>query len=186
MDAQPRPGARPAWYASFGGHTPVELIAALTDALTDPTPADPPSDPYEPLADADWCPVYGKKGIVSPDSNARVEHVVGRSVDHWVATTAVGDRPVWQARFGEHTPPHLITAFTTALADTRPVARTESPLSLPILNPGLVTRRSTEVRAVLVASALEERVRSLAARHAVPVPAQRPARQAPLTNGRSR
>ncbi|MFD4479407.1 DUF317 domain-containing protein [Streptomyces sp. NPDC058471] len=93
---------------------------------------------------------------------------------------------VWQARFGEHTPRRLITAFTTALADTHPVPRPDSPHSLPTLNPNLVTRRSTEVPAVLVASALEERVRSLAARHAVPTPAQRPARQAPSTNGRSR
>ncbi|MGW0792929.1 DUF317 domain-containing protein [Streptomyces sp. NPDC002911] len=41
---------RPAWYASFGADTPVELIAAATDALTDPaTPRDVSSDPYEPL-----------------------------------------------------------------------------------------------------------------------------------------
>ncbi|MGW3692333.1 DUF317 domain-containing protein [Streptomyces sp. NPDC005149] len=126
------------------------------------------------------------EGIGSPDGTARVEHVVSASTDHWVATTAIGDRTVWQARFGEHTPPHLITAFTTALADTHPVARTDSPHGLPTLNPGLVTRRATEVPAVLVASALEERVRSLAARHAAPAPAQRPARQAPPTNGRSR
>ncbi|MGW2137697.1 DUF317 domain-containing protein [Streptomyces sp. NPDC001773] len=181
----PGPG-RPAWCASFGGHTPVELVAAFTDALTDPTPADLSADPYDPLADADWCPVYGKKGIVSPDSTTRVQRVVRRSTDHWVATTAVGDRPIWQARFGEHTPPRLITAFTTALADTRPVARMDNPHGLPTLNPGLVTRKATEVLAVHVASALEERVRSLAARHAVPAPAQRPARQAPSTNGRNR
>ncbi|MFF5273827.1 DUF317 domain-containing protein [Streptomyces sp. NPDC000133] len=185
LSPAPEPG-RPAWYASFGGHTPVELIAAFTDALTDPAPAATASDPYEPLADADWCPVYGKKGVISPDSNARVEHVVSRSSDLWVATTAIGDRTVWQARFGEHTPPRLITAFTTALADTRPLARTGSPQGLPTLNPGLVTRRATEVPTVHVASGLEERVRSLAARHASPAPAQRPARQAPSTNGRSR
>ncbi|WP_315970910.1 DUF317 domain-containing protein [Streptomyces sp. PBH53] len=28
---------RPAWYASFGARTPVEIIAAFTDALTAPT-----------------------------------------------------------------------------------------------------------------------------------------------------
>lgn len=177
---------RPAWDANFGGNTPVELIAAFTDALTDPTPADTQPDPYEPLSDAGWRPVYGKKGIVSPDSNAGVEHVVSRSTDHWVATTAIGDRTVWQARFSEHTPPRLITAFTTALADTRPVARTHDARSLPTLTPNLVTRRSTEVLTVLLASSLEERVRSLATRHAAPAPAQRPARQPPPTNGHSR
>ncbi|MEU4173767.1 DUF317 domain-containing protein [Streptomyces sp. NPDC026589] len=181
----PEPG-RPAWYASFGGHTPVELIAAFTDALTDSAPADSVSDPYEALADANWCPVYGRKGIVSPDGTARIERVVARSTDHWVATTAIGDRTVWQARFGEHTPPRLITAFTTALADRHPVARTDSPHGLSALTPGLVTRRATEVPAVLVASALEERVLSLAARHSAPGPAQRPAQPAPPANGRSR
>ncbi|MFF8428072.1 DUF317 domain-containing protein [Streptomyces sp. NPDC016566] len=30
---------RPAWYASFGARTPVEIIAAFNDALTDPTAA---------------------------------------------------------------------------------------------------------------------------------------------------
>lgn len=181
----PQPGP-PAWYASFGGHTPVELIAAFTDALTDPTPADQTADPYDPLAYADWCPVYGEKGIVSPDSTTRVEHVVSRSTDHWVANTAIGDSTVWQARFGEHTPPRLITAFTTALADTRPLTRTDSPHRLPTLNPGLITREPTQVRAVLLASALDERVRTLAARHAAPATAQRPARQPPSTNGRRR
>ncbi|MDX2403983.1 DUF317 domain-containing protein [Streptomyces microflavus] len=177
---------RPPWYASFGGHTPVELIAAFTDALTDPAVVNTPPDPYEPLADADWHPRYGRKGLVSPDGHAQVDRVMNRSTDHWVATTAIGNRTVWQARFGEHTPPHLITAFTTALADTRPVARPDSPHDQPTLNPDLVTRRSTEVLTVLVDSALEERVRSLTARHAIPDPAQRPARQPPSTNCRSR
>ncbi|WP_323135946.1 hypothetical protein [Streptomyces sp. NBC_01669] len=79
-----------------------------------------------------------------------------------------------------------MTAFTTALADTRPLARTGSPHRLPTLNPNLITRRSTEVPAVRVASALDERVRSLATRHTVPAPTQRPARQAPSAHGRIR
>ncbi|MFE6166022.1 DUF317 domain-containing protein [Streptomyces sp. NPDC056486] len=45
----PEPG-RPAWSASFGAHTPGELIAAITDTLTDPVSvASPVCDPYEPL-----------------------------------------------------------------------------------------------------------------------------------------
>ncbi|MDT9685029.1 DUF317 domain-containing protein [Streptomyces sp. TRM76323] len=46
---------RPAWYASFGARTPVEIIAAVTDTLTDPAdPADPAADtdPYGPLLEA--------------------------------------------------------------------------------------------------------------------------------------
>ncbi|MFE4664524.1 DUF317 domain-containing protein [Streptomyces sp. NPDC056716] len=39
---------KPAWHASFGGRTPVEIIAGATDALTHPrTTAQ--TDPYEPL-----------------------------------------------------------------------------------------------------------------------------------------
>ncbi|MFI5751072.1 hypothetical protein ACIBBE_35370 [Streptomyces sp. NPDC051644] len=66
------------------------------------------------------------------------------------------------------------------------MARPDSPHSLPTLNPDLITRRPTEVPAVLLASALEERVRTLAARHAATAPTQRPARQLPSTNGRRR
>ncbi|WP_319127293.1 SPDY domain-containing protein [Streptomyces europaeiscabiei] len=61
---------RPAWYASFGARTPVELIAAVTDTLTDPASAvSAPSDPYEPLRQIGWSP-YGDDGLVSPDKAA--------------------------------------------------------------------------------------------------------------------
>ncbi|MDG5808471.1 DUF317 domain-containing protein [Streptomyces ossamyceticus] len=44
----------PAWYARFGARAPVEILAAFTDALTDPTPATEPSDPFEILYAAGW------------------------------------------------------------------------------------------------------------------------------------
>ncbi|MEU3551618.1 DUF317 domain-containing protein [Streptomyces longwoodensis] len=58
MDPQPCCGGGPARLgASFGARTPVELIAAFTDALTDPAPAaSTPSDPYEPLRQSAWQP----------------------------------------------------------------------------------------------------------------------------------
>jgi hypothetical protein len=64
---------------------------------------------------------------------------------------------VWQARFGEHTPTHLIAA----LADPSPPARTGSPLNTPPRHPNLVTRTHREVPAAQIASALEERVHAL-------------------------
>ncbi|MCZ0997549.1 DUF317 domain-containing protein [Streptomyces mirabilis] len=52
----PAPG-RPAWYASFGARTPVEMIGAFLDALTDPNAATAvEADPYEPLRQAGWVP----------------------------------------------------------------------------------------------------------------------------------
>lgn len=71
-------GDRPAWYASFGARTPVEIIAALTDPAAHRA-AD--ADACEPLADSDWVPVLGNTGLVSPDGTARVEHFVGRTTD---------------------------------------------------------------------------------------------------------
>ncbi|WP_405961869.1 DUF317 domain-containing protein [Streptomyces sp. NBC_00024] len=66
---------RPAWYASVGARTPVELIAAVTDTLTDPaSTASAPSDPYEPLRQIGWSP-YGDDGLVSPDKAAYLERL---------------------------------------------------------------------------------------------------------------
>ncbi|MFD8550142.1 DUF317 domain-containing protein [Streptomyces fradiae] len=166
----PGPG-RPAWYASFGARTPVELIAAVTDALTGPVPAaSAPSDPYEPLRKMAWTPAVGAPGSVSPDGTVHAQRLGStEEPGAWFVTATLGrNRPVWQARFGEHTPAHLVTAFTTALADPRPVLRTHGSRGLPTRDPSIVTRQTTEVLAALVDSALKERVQSLAARRATP------------------
>jgi hypothetical protein len=180
---------RPAWYASFGARTPVELIAAVTDALTAPAPtASAPSDPYEPLRRIAWTPSIGAPGFVSPDGTAYVQRLgSAEEPGAWFVTATLDrDRPVWQARFGEHTPPHLITAFTAALTDPNPVPRTDSLRSLPTRNPNAVTQTRWGVPAVQVASALEERVHALAARHAGPSPSPNPPRRPPAKNNRSR
>lgn len=179
---------KPAWYASFGARTPVELIAAVTDTLTDPaSTASTPSDPYEPLRQTGWSP-YGDDGLVSPDKAAYVERL-GTQDDPgaWFVTVTLGlHQKVWQARFGEHTPARLVTAFTDALADPAPVARTDSVHSLPTHDPNVVTRRTTDVLAVLVAGALEERVHTLAARRTLPPTKPMPSAPPPVKNGRSR
>ncbi|RZU45770.1 uncharacterized protein DUF317 [Streptomyces sp. BK022] len=92
----------------------------------------------------------------------------------------------WQARFGGLTPARLVTAFTAALADPTPVARSDSVHSLPTHDPNVVTRRPADVLAVLVAGALEERVHTLAARGTVPPASQMPSAPLPVKNGRSR
>ncbi|WP_347400502.1 DUF317 domain-containing protein [Streptomyces sp. BK239] len=58
---------------------------------------------------------------------------------------------VWQARLGAHTPPHLVAAFTVALADPKPMHRTDSGRSLSTLDPDVDIRRTTDVLAVYVA-----------------------------------
>ncbi|MFI8949663.1 DUF317 domain-containing protein [Streptomyces sp. NPDC053750] len=46
----------------------------------------------------------------------------------WVGTVIdVTWSLVWQARFGEHIPAHLVAAFTAVLTDPRPVLRTGIP-----------------------------------------------------------
>ncbi|MEU8935991.1 DUF317 domain-containing protein [Streptomyces sp. NPDC048409] len=180
---------RPAWHASFGARTPVELIAAVTDTLTDPAPAaDVPCDPYEALRQAGWTR-YFDDGLVSPDSTAYVERP-GTPADPeaWFFTVTLGTRrkKVWQARLGAHTPPHLVAAFTAALADPKPLLRTGSGRSLPSLDPNIVTRKTTDVLAVLLAGALEDRVQSLAARRPTPPAVPTPVRQAQPKASRSR
>ncbi|MDF6066126.1 DUF317 domain-containing protein [Streptomyces sp. JH010] len=180
---------RLAWYASFGARTPVELIAAATDALTDPAPpAGAPSDPFEPLRQIGWSPAPADNGLVSPDGTAYLQRLgSAEEPGAWFVTATLGpDRPVWQARFGVHTPARLVTAFTAALADPKPVPRIDSGRSLPTRDPNVVTPRTTDVLAVYVAGALEERVHSLAARHAAPPTSPVPSRQPPAKNNRSR
>ncbi|MGQ4480238.1 DUF317 domain-containing protein [Streptomyces sp. SAS_276] len=100
--------AAPAWYASFGARTPVEFIAAVTDALTDPaadTAAAP--DPYDVLRQADWTPAGPRDGLVSPDGTTFLQRADEASA--WFATVMVnGSRIVWHAHFSEHTPSRLI------------------------------------------------------------------------------
>ncbi|MFH8706543.1 DUF317 domain-containing protein [Streptomyces rubrogriseus] len=132
---------------------PAEVLAAFTDALTDPAPAaDAPCDPYGALRQAGWSP-YGDNGLASPDKTAYVERL-GTPADPeaWFITVTLGMRQkVWQARFGAHTPPHLVTAFTAALGDPKPVPHRQRAQSA---DPRPDIRRTTDVLAVYVAGAL--------------------------------
>ncbi|MEU7086887.1 DUF317 domain-containing protein [Streptomyces achromogenes] len=163
---------RPAWYASFGARTPVEIIAAFTDALTAPSGDVADAwDPLAPLRDAGWSPTTQDNRLASPEGTVGVD--LHEATGTWWVTTTLNQaqRPVWQAHFGEHTPPHLITAFTTALTDPTPLARISTVDSLPTRDPHLVTHTRTEVRASQIAFVLEDRVRALAARHTAPAAA---------------
>ncbi|WP_408992101.1 DUF317 domain-containing protein [Streptomyces sp. 1268] len=158
------------WYASFGARTPVELIAGFVDALTDPTPPAATSDPFEPLRQHDWEPAQGAPGLVASGGTAFAQRLGDEhGPGPWFVTATIGrDRPVWQARFGEDTPPHLVTAFTTALADPQPVWRANGVAGLPTLDPSTISRKAVDVPAASVAAALTGRIESLSGRHHTP------------------
>ncbi|MFC9431435.1 DUF317 domain-containing protein [Streptomyces sp. NPDC056987] len=178
---------RPAWHMTFGGQTPVETVAAVTDALTDPaTSLATDTDPYQPLLDAGWKPARGADGIFSPDGKVQFEHIVTEASDVWLATTTLGpsQKPLWQAMFREHTPPVLISAFTRALADTSPVPRQYLSLTDPAYGTRLISHTQRELPAQQVASALENRVRDLAERRPTPPTPLRQPSQSPQAGPR--
>ncbi|EST31648.1 DUF317 domain-containing protein [Streptomyces niveus] len=163
-----RNGDKPAWAATFGARTPVEIIAAFTDALTDPAkPADTGADPYAPLRKAGWDTPRHLYGLASPDGVTCVEHLGTAGRDMWTVETAVIESPtIWRAHFTGTTPSRLITAFTRSLAEKTPVAR--DPNNIPGIARDRMSLRTRRVPAADVASALERRVSALAARHTAP------------------
>ncbi|MEV5878082.1 DUF317 domain-containing protein [Streptomyces sp. NPDC052101] len=175
----------PAWYASFGARTPVELIAAVLDALTDPvTPQATACDPLEPVRQAGWAWSPGAR--ISPDGIAEIEHFTDHGSNSWFITAALSDDPensLWQACFGGNTPDYLITAFTRTLADPSPLIR--DPLSLPPRARRHTHLRTEQLPAGTVAFALEHRTAALAQRRA-PSPATSTAPPAPPQEPRPR
>ncbi len=157
---------RPAWWASFGARTPVELIAAVLDALT--APAAPPTaatDPLEPLRQAGWR--WSPNSRISPDGIAEVEHFTDHGSNTWFITAAVGEGPehhLWQARINGNAPGHLVTAFTRALASPTPLVR--DPFRLPPHTRQHAHIRTEQLPVKTVAFALERRIADLTARHA--------------------
>lgn len=174
-----------AWWATFDARTPVELIGAFTDALTDPAITDIHADPYKPLRQADWSaaqdgapqsvqphlrrkdtttrarPTTKDDSLTSPDGFARVEHFTGSNSSTWFIETALSEDPedlVWRAHFSEGTPSQLISAFTHALADPTPLRRDPARLHsfAEILEPPI-----HDVPAEDVTLALRNRIASL-------------------------
>lgn len=167
----------PSWYASFGARTPVELIAAVTDTLTDPGfNARAASDPNEPLLRAGWGRAK-EGGLAPPDGIVRVDRFNYSGSDHWCIEAALGQAPehqIWQARFGGNAPVRLVAAFTRALSDPEPLRR--SPEQRPTLGRSRITFRWQEWPADQVGYALRERVNFLAPRHASAPPPPPPTR----------
>ncbi|MFH8991357.1 DUF317 domain-containing protein [Streptomyces sp. NPDC017940] len=175
-------GDQRAWSMTFDAHTPVEIIAAVTDALTDPAP--PPmtsGDPYAVLHAAGWhAPRHhdghtSPQGMTAPDGMARVDRTIhedGRTAN-WIAETSVHQLPaVWRAYVDGNTPPYLVSALFGALADETPLVR--EPHRVPHLASTQGRTSSGQVSADTLAFALERRTTSLAQRRTPPPPAAAP------------
>ncbi|MFF0551122.1 DUF317 domain-containing protein [Streptomyces sp. NPDC004311] len=161
---QRRTDAHPSWSVNFGARTPVEIIAAFTDALTTPTTNLSERSPYEPLLAAGWQPARDHDGLTSPDGIAHVEHFTDTGSNSWFIDVAIGGDPegqVWKAYLSGTTPPHLIAAVTGALADPAPITR--NPHRLPHLGHHLQAA-TVQVPAADMAFALERRIDALTTR----------------------
>ncbi|MEU9069018.1 DUF317 domain-containing protein [Streptomyces sp. NPDC048306] len=162
---QARSTDHPAWAATFQSRTPVEIIAAFTDALTDP--AGPPTtriDPFTALQDAGWEPPRHFGGLADPDGITRVEEVGNPGSDLWhIETAVIRDPTIWRAVFTGTTPLHLIAAVTQALTDPAPINR--DPARIPGWARDRMTVDTRHVPATDVAFALERRISALAGRH---------------------
>ncbi|MFF3372112.1 DUF317 domain-containing protein [Streptomyces sp. NPDC002680] len=168
----------PAWYARFGARTPVEILAAFTDALTAPQPpaGTAVSNPFEPLRQADWHQT-DDDWFTSPDGRVHVDHFALRGFDHWLITTALSDDPedlVWQARLDGNTPTHLITPLARALTDPTPLRRVLGGLPRRV-RPHVRTAVPPDSPADLL-DPLEQRVQDLSTRgrHQAPSPPRGP------------
>ncbi|MFD7320574.1 DUF317 domain-containing protein [Streptomyces sp. NPDC059875] len=151
------------WSASFGGGTPVELISAVTDALTDPDyNARKVTDPYQPLRRAGWDAIPNGE-FRSPDGRVRGERFNFSGSRNWrVTATLDEDDPVWKAWFDSVTPPSLVAAFMQALADHEPLRRShEQTIGLSRRR---ISLRWQQWTAESVAYALPERINHLASR----------------------
>lgn len=163
----------PAWYASFGARTPVELIAAVLDALTAPAAShEAASDPLEPARQAGWS--WSPNARISPDGIAEIEYFTDHGGNSWFFTAALRGDPedqLWQAHFDGNTPDYLVTAFTRALADPAPLIR--DPLRLSPRARRRTHLRTEQLPVESVAFALEHRTAALSQRRA-PSPATPP------------
>ncbi|MET8577343.1 DUF317 domain-containing protein [Streptomyces sp. NPDC005012] len=122
-----------AWQAEFTAHTPVEIIAALTDPLAHPAPGDPAQGVWPVLTDAGWS--YERDDGLDIDI-ARHPYRTLR-VSRWAATTerfiwtveatfpdpGLGAEIVWRATLDDTTPQHLLHSLATALAGNAPALR---------------------------------------------------------------
>ncbi|MGV9790843.1 DUF317 domain-containing protein [Streptomyces sp. NPDC003435] len=124
------------WSAHLGTQTPVEIVAGLTDALTQPRSAHAPNV-WAPLQEQHWhARAEGKTyTATSPDGTAWMQY---RQDPEGTALWWTGAKDTqgtgWTANFTANTPLHLVQAISTELANPEPVLRPRGrvPLSAQI------------------------------------------------------
>ncbi|MGW6742855.1 DUF317 domain-containing protein [Streptomyces sp. NPDC055025] len=179
-------GEGPWWQAGFGGDTPVEILAGLTDALIRPAPDTTP-DLWAPLTAAGWAyerDGQGGESASHPDGIMSLRRWTTLEGEHfyWTAEAALatglgGQRRLWHASFDDTTPRHLIAAFATALASPDPVQRGMHDVP----HHYLVTQERDGPQGEQIIAAHQERLKAAraAARRARPTTAQ-PAQPGPV------
>ncbi|AXG80753.1 DUF317 domain-containing protein [Streptomyces paludis] len=119
------------WSTEFGAHTPVEILAALTDALLAPVPETTP-EIWPPLTAAGWTYERDARGNESATHPDGIMSLRRRSIEpgehfYWTAEArhdyGATRALIWHAYLDDRMPTHLIAAFTTALASPEPVQR---------------------------------------------------------------
>ncbi|WP_051716923.1 DUF317 domain-containing protein [Streptomyces sp. NRRL F-5727] len=158
------------WSVSFDGSTPVELIAAVTDALPHPGyPLRQPVDPYEPLRQAGWSVAGGRGTFLSPDGHVRGSRNTLAGSRSWRITAGLDeDDPLWHAFLSAGTPTVILASLFKTLASPEPARRSaEQMKGFPRRG---ITLEWERCPAEHVARALTERVEQLAARRAVTSP----------------
>lgn len=113
------------WSAILGRHTPVEIVAGLTDALTRPRSAHAP-DVWAPLQEQRWRtpPEAGHVTAMSPDRSAWMQfrqEPDGHAL--WWSGAKDQQGNGWTAQFTPTTPMHLMQSYTAALASPESVMR---------------------------------------------------------------
>lgn len=153
------------WYTEFGGNTPVEILASLTDALIQPAPETTP-DIWPAFTSAGWAYERDENG------NETASHPDGiLSLRRWtvspserffltaeatLATGLGGSNRLWRASLDDNMPQHLIAAFTAALASDEPVQRGR----YDVPHPHLVTQHQRGPQGEQLAAAHEARLKA--------------------------
>ncbi|MGW7303993.1 DUF317 domain-containing protein [Streptomyces sp. NPDC054835] len=158
-------GESQAWTMSFGARTPAETVAAATNAFAAGPGTEPPADPAVILERAGWTSSPLQTHFTSPDEHVHVGHhpdgawhiAVSVGVEPWRDTA--GTEAVWEARFTDRTPTHVVAAFLTDLVSPDPVLRNERTMA-PALRYSVRIQRE-RVPAKQAESALWDRVHSL-------------------------
>ncbi|MFH8591536.1 DUF317 domain-containing protein [Streptomyces rimosus] len=118
-------GHQPEWWAHLGRQTPVEIVAGLTDALTQPRSAHAPNV-WAPLHQQRWRtpPQAEQVTATSPDGSAWMQyHQSPDGAAMWWSGAKDEQGNGWNAQFASSTPMHLVQAFSAALASPEPVMR---------------------------------------------------------------